>query len=191
MEQYYGAAAELRKRNKRGIQVNLKAILILLGILVLIGLLVAGVYFISNDGTTASFPRLVARQQKLQELTALSSKRIKNVTLSAVNAEASVLFLGEATAYKAYLESKYGMKNVPKEIAAPEANDESLKKIDEGFLLNNYDITYVGVLRDRMAATLQLTKAIHADADKTLRELLDVGISNLESIDAKLSNLKL
>lgn len=191
MARYYGAAAELEKRNKRRLNINIKALLIIFGGIVLVLTIVGVAFLISSNTSVASFPKLVARQQNLQMTTNVSGVRIKDPTLITINADANALFLGDLNAYKVHLKEKMGMNNVPKDIAKTESNAENIARIDEGFLLNKYDSTYVDVLRDQIAATLELTDIIRKDADQTLTKLLDTATFNLKNIDGRLAELNL
>ncbi len=191
MGRYYGAAAELEKRNKKRLNINVKALLIIFGGIVLLLTIVGVAYLISSNTSVASFPKLVARQQNLQMTTNVSGARIKDPTLITINADANALFLGDVNAYKIYLKEKMGMNNVPKDILKSESNVENLARIDEGFLLNKYDSTYVDVLRDQIASTLELTDIIRKDANSDLTKLLDTSTFNLKNIDSRLAELNL
>ncbi|MGH7196992.1 MAG: hypothetical protein ACREGJ_04510 [Candidatus Saccharimonadales bacterium] len=190
--QYYGAAAKYNK--PRGFQFNGRTVMMIaLGfvglILITIGFVLVGSL---TSGPKNNLAALVVREEQLQTFIKNAQGKIKSGDLAKINSDAHLLIATDSLALRAQLGTVYGQKKISDDIVKREADSASAKKLADAELINAFDTTYSRILRDKLASAFQLANKVRLESkNSNLKKVLAQAITNLETIDKQVADLKL
>lgn len=190
---YYGAAATYNKPvgGGSGIGKILKVFGLFVGVIILIAVIFSIVSAIGK-GPQDNFAKLVARESNLQQLLDQQRGNIKNSDFRTITSTASLLLVGDSSSLNRQLSILYGLDGVPDDIASGEVDSTSGKTLKNAVLTGTFDSTYLGILRDKIAANYQSANtvlgAVNNDAAKAA---IQKAMDNLTNIDDQLSKLQL
>lgn len=185
--QYYGAAAEYNKP-KRSKLFSGKFLFIIVGALVVLLLMLV---LFTILGAIASGPRndlarLTARTNQLQNIIDKNQNDIHSPTLKKLSAEAK-LFV--STNYLALKNAYSG--DIPDTIAADEADATVSSKLTEATKAGKYDETYLGILKEKVAATLELAEKIQVSGGQVTKTAAAQTLSSLTAVNDQLKAIEL
>ncbi len=188
---YYGAAAEYNKSG--GLRFNRKFLMIGLGVVMLIVVLIVATAIINsiNAGPTRDLATLVARQTALQTLLEKNKDLIKGGELRKANADTNLLLISSSVTLTSYMESVYGLKAIPTDIAAAEADKTITDDLKTAEHVGKFDSTLISIVRSKLASTLLQTKKVLGEVgDEDLKTALRNTVTAIESADKQLASLQ-
>lgn len=115
----------------------------------------------SGDSSGQLQQRAKARQATLLALIADGQKNIVNDDLAKLNAELSIILLGDDAALQAGLKTA-GLKKVDKTITAAEADAETFEKLADAKLNAQYDTLYRSTLAQKLESHRALLQELHS-----------------------------
>lgn len=144
-----------------------------------------------SRGPQDEYARLVSRVDRLTALTQAQQEAIRNNDLRRVNSTATLLLIGDFGALTRQLAPSFGIEAVPEEIAASETETTTEPKLKQANQLGNFDSTYAGILRDKIAAAAALAQSVSASTNnEKIKAALNKLLKNLSEIDGQLSEIK-
>lgn len=188
---YYGAAADYNKPS--GPSINKRLIFFVLAGLGILLLLAVGFAIITSLSAAprADLGRLILREQQLQAFITTNQKAVRTDELSKVSSEALILVTTDTSALNKQLVAIYGSTEVPPEVATSEVDTTSVEKLKTAASVGKYDQVYLQLLRDKIAASMQLATSLKSSSSGGLTTTLNQNLANLSTIDKQLSALKL
>lgn len=190
---YYGAAAQYNKStggNGNGISGILKIFGIFVGAIIIIAIAFSVVTSIGK-GPSNEFARLVARATELQTLLDKQKVNIRSSDLKTINASGQILMAGDVAALTDALTTSFGVEGVPEDIAAAEADPTTETTLKNAGLTGTFDKVYVGVLRDKIAASYDLANTLLGSASGDTKTALEKAMDTLTSLDSQLEKLQI
>lgn len=174
--QYYGAAAEYNKPKNFRFD---KRIVILLGLVLIVALII----FIASlvigsltNGPRDNLARLIAREQQIVRFIDTNEANLKDSELKRIGSD-TILYLGTDTAALRKLLSG----GISEEISKQEADSTSAAKLKAAIQANKHDQTYLEILRDKIAAALELAKTVQAENNGKIKTATDQTVKNLQT----------
>lgn len=189
---YYGAAAQYNKPvgGGGGLSGILKIFGIFVGAIILIAVAFSIVSTI-NQGPSNEFARLVARVTELQTLLDKQRPNIRSSDLKTINATGQLLIAGDAAALNKQLTASFGLEAVPEAITAAEADPTAETTLKNASLTGTFDKVYVGVLRDKIAASYDMANSLLSSASGDTQAVLKKTLETLDALDAQLEKLQI
>lgn len=187
---YYGAAAEY---NKGGPSLNsrvLRLTLLVLGIIVLITVAYFIVSLISN-GPRDNAARLLARNRQLLVFMANNQKSLNSEDTKTVTTNAISFAYSDNYAISQGLATNYNLTTVPDVISKSEVDTTSAALLTTATINSRFDAEFVQLLRDKIAADLQLAHQVQGSVGGTLKAAVGTAIGHLNTTDEQLARLKL
>lgn len=134
--------------------------------------------------------RAVARHEQLHKITQEAQESIRSNDLLKINSDAGLFLTSDLATLRSLMQSA-GYKEVPKEIAAAEADTESLDRLKQAALNNRYDDTYKTVMSSKIEAQQALLREISGKTNNVgIRQGVIVVYDKLENIQKQLSELQ-
>jgi hypothetical protein len=187
---YYGAAAQYNKPG--GMQFNRKFLVIGLGVILVITLLIVGVTVINglNAGPGRDLAKLVARQSTLQTLLEKNKDIIRGGDLRKANADANLFLLSSTATLSGYMESLYGLKSIPTDISAAEADKSAIEDLKTAEHVGKFDSTFINIIRSKLSSVLDQTQKVLGEVgNQDLKTALEDTVTALESADSEFAKL--
>lgn len=173
----------------RGNGVNKKLVF---GIIGGVAALIIGVSLIiasSSGGSGQTLSRVVARHNALITTMTEADKKIVSGELRRINSDA-VLFLTTDAADLTATMQQNGLKAVPKEIAAAEADSKSTIRLTAADAAGRFDDVYVAIISQKITAhQALLTEAQGAISSTKARSTLKTTYEHLEHVQQQLEKL--
>lgn len=183
---YYGAAAEYNKP-KFALKGRLFKVVGLVFLLLIVLMSAIAIVGLINSGPSNNLASLIVRQQQLQKFIAANQKSIHSSELAKLSAEASLFLTSDSTTLKGQLMSRYGVANISQEITKRETDTTSANKLKAAIQVNKFDSTYADILRDKLAATIELARIVERESGSNLKAAAQQSIKNLQAVDTQLS----
>ena len=188
---YYGAAADYNKPS--GFQFNSRILIIALGGLLIVVLLIVIVAVIAgiNSAPGRDLATLVARESELQSLLDKNKTKINDGDLRKANADANLLLLSSSITLTDYMTSVYGLKTIPTDISAAEADTTATEDLKAAEQVGKFDSTITQIARTKLADTItQAKKVLGEVGNQELKAAIQNTITSLQSADDQLAKLQ-
>ncbi len=189
--QYYGAAAEYNKPT--GFQFNPKILLIVGLVLVAgIGLLVASAVLTGiNAGPGRNLATLIAQENDIQTIADKNRGNIQNGDLQKANADFSITLLSNSMSLTTQMTKVYGLAAIPADVLKLNTDAAAVATLKNAQSIGNFDTTYTGMLRTKIANMLVTAHKSHDEAtNSNLKTLLADTIKMLSGLDDQVAAVK-
>lgn len=171
-----------------------KKFLVIIGLLAIVGIsslaFIANMASKSNDNTPAVL-KLVARLQKIQNISNKYKSKLKSSAIQDTNSSLSAIL---TTANKAISDpvASYAidMKKQGKDLAALDPSAELEKRLDEAYLNSVLDDVYVREINFQLEETIIMMKRMLQEAKTTsMKEYLTTTIPNFENLQKSFARI--
>lgn len=156
-----------------------------LALIVAVGLMVLN----SSGGNGELMARVVARHNALLGTASEAQKKIVGAELRRINSDAVLFMTSDASLLDAALQ-QFGVKQIPKEIAAMEADGNTAERLTAADASGRFDDTYQTILSQKIDAHQALiTEATGKIDTPSVRASLKATYEHLESVQQQLEKL--
>jgi hypothetical protein len=138
-----------------------------------------------------NYARVVARQEALLDLIKQGGSKISSPDLNKLASDATLFVTSDLTTLEADL-SRFGLKNIPPEIAAAESASKVEAELEEAELQNRFDSTYSELLLKKIDSQMSLLKSTHADLpESNIKTNVSSAYKSLQALQLQLETLQL
>jgi hypothetical protein len=156
-----------------------------LALIIGIGLIIAS----SSGGSGQTMTRVVARQNALLGLAGSAHNKIVGAELRRINSDAILFMTSDGTALTVVMQAQ-GVKTVPKEVAALEADSTTAARLAQADSAGRFDETYITTLDQKIDAHQALLNEAHGKIkDEEARSTLKSTYEHLEDVQRQLQKL--